>query len=100
MTRRDRVAEFMSTLSRLDGGPTELPDPRLIVRRAQLMARLAEEDRVVARATRPVLIAGVAGPFLLAVLLSTLGARSPGAAVLLLAVLAAAAAVPMVLASD
>ena len=49
---------------------------------------------------RPVLIAGVAGPLLLAVLLSTLGARSPAAAVLLLAVLAAAAAVPMVLASD
>lgn len=49
-----------------------LPDPQTILRRARLRERLAAEQATADRVTRPILLAGVAGPFAVAVALSTL----------------------------
>ncbi len=66
----DRIAEFMATLASTALEEPRLPEPNSIVRRARLLARLAEEDAVAERATRPVLLAGLLGPFLASLALS------------------------------
>ena len=103
MSRRsdaDGVPDFLRALSREEGDVVNLPDPRLIVRRARVVARLAAEEAALARAARPVVIAAVSAPCVAVVLSALLATRSTAAAVLVLGVLVVAAAVPMVLASD
>ena len=75
--RDDLVATFMRALAAepaADGRP--LPDPQGILRRARLRERLAEEQAKADRAARPVLIAGVLGPFAAAVALTALPAAN------------------------
>ncbi|HVR72569.1 MAG TPA: hypothetical protein VMT87_17170 [Vicinamibacteria bacterium] len=71
--RDDVVATFMRALANepaADGRP--LPDPQGILRRARLRERLAEEQAKADRATRPVLIAALLGPFAAALALTAL----------------------------
>ena len=58
------VAAFMRALAAEPGPPAPLPDPRILLRRARLREQLEAEQRAADRATRPILVAGLLGPFL------------------------------------
>jgi hypothetical protein len=100
----DLAAIFMRALAAepaADGRP--LPDPRGILRRARLRERLAEDQAKADRAARPVMIAGILGPFGAAVAVTALPAANGfvtlGVAALLGA-LAASLALGLVLGED
>ena len=68
----DAVAAFLRELAAepLPGPPPgPLPDPQAILRRARLRERLEAEQRAVDRVARPILAAGLLGPFVAGVVL-------------------------------
>jgi hypothetical protein len=60
----DPVAAFMRELAAEPEPPAPLPDPRPILRRARLLEQLEAEQRAADRVARPILAAGLLGPFL------------------------------------
>jgi hypothetical protein len=69
------VRAFLRTLAAADTDGA-LPDPQVILRRARLQERLAAEQRAADRVARPILAAGLVGPFGVAVVLAMLPASS------------------------
>jgi hypothetical protein len=97
----DQVAQFMSALAASDAGEPRLADPGLIARRARLLERLARHEAA-ERATRPLLMAGLAAP-VLAVTISSVVAASrwpPGVVAIAVGFLALAAVLPDALADE
>jgi hypothetical protein len=98
----DLVAHLMRQLAAMDPGEARLADPRVLARRARLLDRLARYEGA-ERATRPVLVAALVGPAM-AVAISTLLVLSrwpmAGLSAVAVGVLAAAAAMPLVLADE
>ena len=75
--RNELVATFMRALAAepaADGRP--LPEPQGILRRARLRERLARDQARADRAARPVMIAGILGPFGAAVAVTALPAAN------------------------
>lgn len=66
----DPVAAFMQELAAEPGPPGALPDPQLVLRRARLRERLEAEQRAADRVARPILVAGLLGPFLAGLVLA------------------------------
>ncbi len=97
----DLVAQFMRALVASDPGEPRLADPGLIARRARLLERLARHEAA-ERATRPLLMAGLAAPVLAVVISSIVAAsRWPlGVAAIAVALFALAAALPAALADQ
>jgi hypothetical protein len=76
----DPVAAFMRELAAEPDAPAPLPDPRTILRRARLFEQLEAEQRAADRVARPILAAGLLGPFLAGLALA-LHSPAGGAAV-------------------
>jgi hypothetical protein len=97
----DRIDRFMRALAASEPSERRLPDPRLIARRARLLDRLSRQEAE-ERATRPVLLAGLAGPLTAAAITSVLAAsRTPGPAVVaVFGLLAVAAVLPLALCDE
>jgi hypothetical protein len=95
-----QVAQFMRALAVSESGEPRLAEPRLIVRRARLLERLARHEAA-ERATRPVLMAGLVAPVLAVAIFSVVAV--PGwplgvVATVAVGLLALAAALPAALA--
>jgi len=87
----DPVARFMRALAAETDPEPPGPDPYAILRRARLMERVAKEQARVDRAARPILLAGLFGPFAVAVVVSTLPALRGGATAVAIGILCAVA---------
>jgi hypothetical protein len=66
----DPVAAFLRELAAEPEPPRPLPDPQILLRRARLRDRLEAEQLAADRVARPILAAGVVGPFVAGVVLA------------------------------
>jgi hypothetical protein len=88
----DPIAAFMRELAAAPERTGPVPDPRAVLRRARLRESLEAEERAARRVARPILLAGLLGPFLagLALVMSppTSGAAATAATALVTAAVA------------